>query len=153
MVSAPQIADTNSSGNSSVSFLGSLEALGSRISGLFDRTTLAFVDGATSLFGRYFPHVEIRATKLAIEASSNKEIATNQNSGGASGSAEAMAVVPSTGNAAEDRKIQTYIKNTFSDDVKVVSKNDDGTGVIQPVFKSGKPDKYLYVIVPVPDGS
>jgi hypothetical protein len=64
-----------------------------------------------------------------------------------------MAVVPSTGDPIEDQKIKTYIKNSFSDDVKIVSKESDGTGVLQPVFKSGKGDNYLYVLVPLPDGS
>lgn len=67
--------------------------------------------------------------------------------------APGVVVVPSTGDEDTDARMAEYIKSSFSDEVEVVSQSDDGTsGVVRPVFKNGKGDDYMYVLVPVREG-
>jgi hypothetical protein len=60
----------------------------------------------------------------------------------------AMVVVPAAVNESDNEMLKEKIRESFSDPVNV-SVGDDGTGIITPVFKSGKEDKYMFVMVPV----
>ncbi|HVS79441.1 MAG TPA: hypothetical protein VHF05_00505 [Candidatus Paceibacterota bacterium] len=114
--------------------------IGERWNDAMTSLALAVFNGGNSILSMILPGANV-GSNLAARGT------------GAAPVRQGMAIVPSTGNAAEDGEVANYIKDSFSDDVKVVRQNDDGTGVIQPVFKSGKQEDYLYVLVPIPDGS
>ncbi|NTV21957.1 MAG: hypothetical protein HGB03_00075 [Candidatus Yonathbacteria bacterium] len=59
-----------------------------------------------------------------------------------------MVVVPAAVSEADNEEMKEKIKQSFSDPVDVAVE-DDGTGIITPVFKSGKEDNYMFVMVPV----
>ncbi len=62
---------------------------------------------------------------------------------------QGMVVVPSTGSAEENAELESRIRNSFSDEVSVVIDDTGNTGTITPVFRSGKEDEYLFVMVPL----
>ena len=47
----------------------------------------------------------------------------------------------------ESEEIVEKIKNSFSDEVEIETR-DENTGVITPIFREGKGEEYLYIIVP-----
>lgn len=59
-----------------------------------------------------------------------------------------ITVVPSTGDQVKDEKLKQYIKDSFSDEIKVVPDNTGTSGVIKPIFKKQSDQDYIYVIVP-----
>lgn len=61
---------------------------------------------------------------------------------------QGMVVVPVDEKTNQDAVI-AKIKDSFSDDVQVVPKQDGTSGVITPVFKRATNDNYLYVLVPI----
>jgi len=62
-----------------------------------------------------------------------------------------MVVVPSQGEEADEAFIEA-IKRQFSDDVTVRPEGNGERGVIQPVFRDGPGDEYLYILLPVEGG-
>lgn len=61
---------------------------------------------------------------------------------------QGMVVVPVDEKTNQDAVI-AKIKDSFSDDVQVVPKQDGVSGVITPVFRRATNDNYLYVLVPI----
>lgn len=59
-----------------------------------------------------------------------------------------MVVVPAAVNKTDNEMMKEKIRQSFSDPVNVVV-DEDGTGIITPIFKSGKDDEYMFVMVPV----
>jgi len=59
-----------------------------------------------------------------------------------------MVVVPAAVSQTENEDLKNRIRSSFSDEINV-DVGPDGSGVITPVFKSGKKDTYMYVMVPV----
>lgn len=49
----------------------------------------------------------------------------------------------------EDQIVIDQVKDSFSDEVEVNYDRSDGSGVIQPIFRSPSDDRYFFVIVPV----
>lgn len=105
----------------------------------FNRSAVAFYHGVNSLIGSD-PFIDMRPVHVAKNVEDRKEDAS-----------AGIVVVPSTGDKKTDEEIERHIRDSFSDEV-VIEQDDDGTGVIKPVFKSGKEDEYLYVLVPIGDG-
>ncbi len=60
-----------------------------------------------------------------------------------------VVVVPSSMNGAADEAVKEYIKNSFSDEARVIPDEKGDSGIIQPVFKSGDEQNYVYVMVPL----
>lgn len=61
---------------------------------------------------------------------------------------QGMVVVPVDERTNQDEVI-AKIKDSFSDEVQVVPKQDGVSGVITPVFRRATNDNYLYVLVPI----
>ncbi|NTV44890.1 MAG: helix-turn-helix domain-containing protein [Candidatus Yonathbacteria bacterium] len=59
-----------------------------------------------------------------------------------------MVVVPAAVNESENEAMKDRIRMSFSDEVDVTV-GGDSSGIITPVFKSGKEDRYMFVMVPV----
>ncbi len=60
---------------------------------------------------------------------------------------DGLVVFPSKENASKETVIK-LVKDSFSDEVIVKPDEDGDAGVIQPVFKKGKGEEYIYVMVP-----
>lgn len=60
-----------------------------------------------------------------------------------------VTVLPSTGDALKDEIVKEYVKNSFSDETRVVPDDSGTSGIIKPVFRKSNEQDYLYVIVPV----
>lgn len=60
---------------------------------------------------------------------------------------QGMVVIPSSD---KDEEIKKKIQNSFSDEVKVMPK-DENSGIVVPVFKEREGSDYLYIMVPVKD--
>ncbi|MBC8464897.1 MAG: helix-turn-helix domain-containing protein [Parcubacteria group bacterium] len=60
-----------------------------------------------------------------------------------------MVVVPSVGSRERNRELEARIRNSFSDEVEISINEDGGAGVINPIFRSGKEDEYMFVMVPL----
>jgi hypothetical protein len=60
-----------------------------------------------------------------------------------------MVVVPTTGSEKENTALESRIRDSFSDEVSVLIDETGNAGVITPVFRSGKEDEYLFVMVPL----
>lgn len=67
----------------------------------------------------------------------------------ADGARPGIAVVPSSHDPAKDEIVKQYIKDSFSDETRVLPDNSGVSGVIKPVFKKQSDQDYLYVMVPV----
>ena len=65
------------------------------------------------------------------------------------GAREGMVVVPSMGSRERNAELEARIRNSFSDEVEVSVNEDGSAGVINPVFRSGKEDEYMFVMVPL----
>ena len=68
---------------------------------------------------------------------------------GNSGNTPGLVVLPSTGNPASDAAIKLDLQNTFSDRVEVEFDQSGQTGVITPIFKSGRGDNYIFILTPI----
>lgn len=66
-----------------------------------------------------------------------------------SDSREGLVVVPAPKNEAERVALSKRIKQSFSDEVRVIPDEDGQAGIIQPVFKKTLGEGYLYVLVPI----
>ena len=62
---------------------------------------------------------------------------------------EALVVVPSTGSVVEDNRLKQKIKDSFSDEVKVIPDESGRSGIVRPVFREKEGQNYLYMLVPV----
>ena len=62
---------------------------------------------------------------------------------------EALVVVPSTGSTVEDNRLKQKIKDSFSDEVKVIPDESGRSGIVRPVFREKEGQNYLYMLVPV----
>ncbi len=60
---------------------------------------------------------------------------------------DGLVVFPSKENVSKETAVK-MVKDSFSDEVIVKPDEDGDTGVIQPVFKKGKGEEYIYVMVP-----
>ncbi len=60
-----------------------------------------------------------------------------------------IAVIPTSGSKAKDEEMKAAIKESFSDQVTVTPDARGESGVITPVFKNGKGNDFIYVMVPV----
>ena len=67
------------------------------------------------------------------------------------GSVSGMAIMPSTGSTTADSQAVKSIQSTFSDQVLVDPDQSGTAGVITPVFRTGKGNDFVYVMVPVKD--
>ena len=56
-----------------------------------------------------------------------------------------LVVIPST---QDDKKLKEQIKQSFSDEV-IVTRHDEESGIITPVFRERKGEDYLYILVPL----
>lgn len=65
----------------------------------------------------------------------------------ATGPSQGLVVIPVNSDTNKTEAIEK-VKKTFSDEVYVEA-NDDGSGVITPVFRENPGDEYLYVLVPI----
>ncbi len=65
------------------------------------------------------------------------------------GAREGMVVVPSLGSDEENAEFEARVRNSFSDEVEVSLNESGSSGVISPVFRSGKEDEYMFVMVPL----
>ncbi len=64
------------------------------------------------------------------------------------GDSQGMVVVP-VDEKTDQEKVISKIKESFSDEVQVLPKDDGTSGVITPVFRKASDDDYLYVLVPI----
>lgn len=64
-----------------------------------------------------------------------------------------IGIVPSTGSSNMDEKEKSKIRNSFSDEVTIKPDESGTAGVITPVFKKTDGKGFVYVLVPVKDGS
>lgn len=59
-----------------------------------------------------------------------------------------LAVAPASGSIEGDETIKQRIKDSFSDEVQVQLDDSGTSGIVTPVFKRGKGDDFIYVLVP-----
>lgn len=62
---------------------------------------------------------------------------------------EGLVVVPSTGDEGSDAAIIQSVERAFSDEVRVFPDDDGRSGVVQPIFREGRGQPFLYVLVPI----
>lgn len=62
---------------------------------------------------------------------------------------EGIVVVPESAVFGGSDVFKRDIKQIFSDEVFITPDNEGDAGIIQPIFKKGKGDEYMYVMVPV----
>jgi len=87
---------------------------------------------------------------LALFTKEEKTIIVNDPPRQESPSAQdGMVVLPSSGDGVMDKEERERVKEYFSDEVVVVPDETGGSGIIKPVFKSGKDDEYSFVLVPI----
>ncbi len=79
----------------------------------------------------------------AIEEPSSPEIVREEDV-----AEEGLVVLPSTGNITDDNALVHKVRETFSDEVAVVAR-DESSGVITPMFRHGPGKEHLYVLVPL----
>ncbi|HBC44110.1 MAG TPA: hypothetical protein DCZ54_00970 [Candidatus Vogelbacteria bacterium] len=60
-----------------------------------------------------------------------------------------VVVIKSTGDQISDAALELKVKEAFSDEIKIRADESRRSGVISPVFLSGKKQDYLYVLVPL----
>ncbi|MBI2097477.1 MAG: hypothetical protein HYT46_00875 [Candidatus Vogelbacteria bacterium] len=60
-----------------------------------------------------------------------------------------LVVLPSSGNPAVDRVLAEELEQAFSDQVEVRFDASGQTGLVTPIFPSGRGDDYLFVITPI----
>lgn len=119
------------------SWLASLAAKAKRD---FNGLALGFYESVNFFLGVPVK-IDVRVGKLATHADTRTQAEPGAG----------MVVIPSTGSKEKDELIVERVKETFSDEVEVTIE-DEATGVVKPVFKGGKGDEYMYVLVPIGDG-
>jgi len=62
---------------------------------------------------------------------------------------EGLIVLPKTSTAEAGRLREEAIQGVFSDQVTVTSDETGRSGIVQPIFRSGVGEEYLYVMVPI----
>jgi hypothetical protein len=101
--------------------------------------------GLLKEYGKWFAAtVKNKFANIGSEKISQKNTEENTSSEEAIAS-QGIVVVPSEG---DDESTKKKIEKYFSDEVKVESE-DENSGVIVPVFKSGREEKYLYMMIPM----
>ncbi len=92
----------------------------------------------------------LEALKNEIKAELLRDLGQQANTTqGNSGNTPGLVVLPSTGNPASDAAIKLDLQNTFSDRVEVEFDQSGQTGVITPIFKSGRGDNYIFILTPI----
>lgn len=61
---------------------------------------------------------------------------------------EGIVIAPSK-NKYDNADTIEQIKNSFSDEVKIIPDEGGGSGIIQPIFRDSDGDEYIYILVPV----
>lgn len=51
----------------------------------------------------------------------------------------------------EKNKIEEDMKNSFSDEIRIVHDTDTDSGVVVPVFRASEGDEYMYFLIPSKD--
>ncbi len=97
-------------------------------------------DGLLALF-KYRSELALNTTDDGAEIS-DVETPTNNPSQG-------IAIVPSTGLAADDEAAKQKIQDSFSDQIEVHPDNSGTSGIITPVFRTTKGNDFVYVLVPI----
>ena len=59
-----------------------------------------------------------------------------------------IVITPSKDKQTDTETIE-QIKNTFSDEVRIIPDGSGKSGIIQPIFRDKKGDEYIYVLVPI----
>lgn len=95
--------------------------------------------------------VVMRGGEKIYDGFVNTDPASDRGEAAPQGVRAGVTVVPSSGDAKKDEKIKQYIKDSFSDETRVVPDESGTSGVIKPIFKKQSDQDYLYVIVPVKD--
>ena len=99
-----------------------------------------------------FNNLFVSGTRLVFhffERAGGKELAQEQPESATPFSNEqGIVIVPSTGVPQSDQQLAQRVRDVFSDQV-AVKVNDNGTGIITPVFKQRQGEDYLFIMVPL----
>lgn len=97
--------------------------------------------------GQILDAAMIAQLKSEIKAELEKELLNRPASGNLPGTG--LVVLPSSGDPIKDRAAALELSRSFSDQVEIRFEASGQTGVITPVFRSGRGDDYLFIITPI----
>jgi len=103
----------------------------------------SFVSGDTETTAELSP-IDREALKAELKEELLREMTASS-----TGQRQGVVVTKSSGDARTDAVTVKNIQEAFSDDVSVELDSSGKSGIIRPVFLSGKTQEYLYIMVPL----
>ena len=86
--------------------------------------------------------------KEEIERKETQQHETDTSQMAASSNDKGIVITPSKDKQTDADTIE-QIKNTFSDEVRIIPDESGESGIIQPIFRDKEGDEYIYVLVPI----
>ena len=83
-----------------------------------------------------------------IEKKETQQYKTNTSQMATPLDSKGIVITPSKDKQTDADTIE-QIKNTFSDEVRIIPDGSGKSGIIQPIFRDKKGDEYIYVLVPI----